>query len=177
MWRFSPARPPETSSTNSTFRTTCCPRVRTSPFSPPPSPSTTRSRTGRKSSPRPRPTSEYCRSARKGPRHPACPRFHPRDAFAAPAAKASRGWKRGQAGCRGPLRALRQYSDVGLGRGEDFLPVLDLVVDGLGGGEKGLVRTLGQQVVRKVELVEDVSGGRAGLNLHIADLAAAGHND
>src|ERR1035437_7860672 len=83
MWRFSPARPPETSSTHSTFRTTCCPRVQTSPFSPPPSPSTTRSRTGRKSSPRPRPTSEYCNSARKGPRHPGRPRFHPRDACAA----------------------------------------------------------------------------------------------
>src|ERR1035437_10090006 len=95
----------------------------------------------------------------------------------APAAKASRGWKRGRAGCRGPLRALRQYSYVGFGRGEDFLPVLDLVVDGLGGGEKGLVRTLGQQVVLMVELVEDVSGGRAGLNLHIADLAAAVHYD
>src|ERR1039457_6265416 len=37
----------------------------------------------RRSSPRPKPTSEYCRSARKGPRHPARPRFHPRDAFAA----------------------------------------------------------------------------------------------
>src|ERR1019366_3505562 len=95
----------------------------------------------------------------------------------APAAKASRGWKRGQAGCRGPLRALLQYSDVGFGRGEDFLPVLDLVVDRLGSGKEGIVRTFGQQVVRKVELVEDVSGGRAGLNLHIADLAAAGHND
>src|ERR1019366_7520715 len=95
----------------------------------------------------------------------------------APAAKASRGWKRGQAGGRGPLRALLQYSYVGFGRGEDLLPVLDLVVHGLGGGEKGLVRTFRQQVVRKVELVEDVSGGRAGLNLHIAYLAAAGHND
>src|ERR1019366_9261356 len=95
----------------------------------------------------------------------------------APAAKASRGWERGQAGCLGPLRALRQYSYVGFGRGEYFLPVLDLVVHGLGGGEKGLVRTFGQQVVRTVELVEDVSGGRAGLNLHIADLAAAGHNN
>src|ERR1035437_1211560 len=83
MWRFSPALRPETSSTNSTFRTTCCPRVRTSRSSPPPSPCTTRSRTGRRSSPRPKPTSEYCRSARKGPRHPARPRFHPRDAFAA----------------------------------------------------------------------------------------------
>src|ERR1019366_3035002 len=95
----------------------------------------------------------------------------------APAAKAPRGWKRGQAGCRGPLRALRQYSYVGFGRGEDLLPVLDLVVHGLGGGEKGLVRTLGQQVVRKVELVEDVSGGGAGLNLHVADLAGTGHDD
>src|ERR1017187_10381236 len=83
MWRFSPARPPETSSTNSTFRTTCCPGLKPSRFSPPPSPSTTRSRTGRKSSPRPRPTSEYCNSARKGPRHPARPPLHPRDAFAA----------------------------------------------------------------------------------------------
>src|ERR1039458_2440231 len=83
MWRFSPARPPETTATNSPFRTTCCPKVRTIPSLPLPSRSTTRSRTGRKSSPRPKPTSEYCNSARKGPRHPACPRFHPRDAFAA----------------------------------------------------------------------------------------------
>src|ERR1035437_53683 len=95
----------------------------------------------------------------------------------APATKASRGWKRGRAGCRGPLRALRQYSDVGFGRGEDLLPALDLVVHGLGGSEERLVRTLGQQVVRKVELVEDVSGSGAGLNLHVADLAGSGHND
>src|SRR5437667_8250627 len=73
----------------------------------------------------------------------------------APASRAtrSREWKRGQGGCRGLLCAQRQNSDFGLGRGEDLLAVLDLVVYGLGGGEERLVRTFRQQVVREIELV------------------------
>src|SRR5207249_3239684 len=45
------------------------------------------------------------------------------------------------------------------------------------GGEERLVRTLGQQVVRKIELMEDVAGRGAGLNLHVTDLAGAGDNN
>src|SRR5260370_41704944 len=63
----------------------------------------------------------------------------------APRATKDREWKRGQGGCRDPLCAQRQNSDFGLGRGEDLLAVLDLVVHRLGGGEERLVRTPGQQ--------------------------------
>src|SRR5579872_6188010 len=79
-------------------------------------------------------------------------------------AKISRGAKRGQGGYRGLLCAYRD-ANLGFGGRENLLAILYLVVDRLGGGEKWLVGTFGQQVVRKVQLVEHVACGGAGLNL------------
>src|SRR5258708_18534571 len=74
------------------------------------------------------------------------------------------------------LRAYRD-ADLGFGRSEDLFAVLDFVVDRLGVGEEGIVRTLAQQVVRQVELREDVSGRGAGLNFNVPDLAGASNNN
>src|SRR2546425_7620825 len=71
----------------------------------------------------------------------------------APPARRARGWMREQAACRGFSRAYRN-THLGFRGRENFFAVFHLVVHGLGGGEEGFVRTLAQQVVRKVQLVE-----------------------
>src|SRR5579862_4267601 len=93
----------------------------------------------------------------------------------APPAREARGWMREQAGCQGPLRAY-QDANLGLGGGEDLLAVFDLVVDRLGGGKKGIVRSFAQQVILQVELVEDISSRGARLDFDVSDLAGAGHD-
>src|SRR5581483_6055722 len=64
-------------------------------------------------------------------------------------------------------------ANFGLRRCENFLTVVHLVKNRLSVGEKRFVRTTTQQIVGKVQLVEDVSSGGAWLDLHIANLAGS----
>src|SRR6185312_17150398 len=68
---------------------------------------------------------------------------------------------RGHAVCRDLLCARGEHSDFGFGGGEHLFSVANLVINRLGSGEERFVRPFAQQVIRQVQLLEDVPGSCA----------------